>query len=847
MIKYFFQTCEFNRTSVDSDLVCIDDDDDDEANFETTENLQTHPDQFHYDEDLQTYDHFQNPKNEISFDETESSDSSSDSEIDARTNKKKVFSKKSGKNSPNLKTSSSESEEENAYSISSLSKKDCVNVKSSKQNKTFSKKLEQNSSDSEDDNDFISEPSKNKKMSSKHSSFKEQKKKSKESESNSESSRSEDEQEPIAKSFKTKEKSVKENILLNQSKTSNKSSSDSETSSSEYESNDEPSRFIKKYFKLFSSKPSENHTKNSSSECSSNTSSSEGEQKSISKSTKKSVKPSTKEPKKTSSKIPEHCQISSNIETSSSEDDDQQTNSEISDSNKKSTKNQSCSKYSENPKKAKTSKALSSTTSSEISSTSSNETSSSSDDEEKLIHEPSNSAKKPMTSSFVKQPLSKTSEGAKKISSKTPKQISSNVESSSSDSEEDSIAPPVKPKKAPTKKSTSNQSKATNKKSTFESTKNDSEKSYEDFSPIMEGYGDLLDSLNPDDPKSEVDKVVKFILDKNILVRHVNVLLSKISKSESQSFYSKIQGMGNLKVGRYTPGEFGDDACLRKRWDELVENVPIRDKDQCFQDFSNLKLMLRKRNVLGCFLGQDLPHVRHAADIFHHACKLFKQVTIGRFSKEEDAIILKEVKQSGACFSTWKRLANQFSRIRHKSIERRYNLLINGQKFTHGSWTLDEDEILIETLFEGKKETGVDEIKAIYDTGLVPCAEKINRPLQNVTQRWTRILQPILVSYHYGTLLRPWRKEFLKYVVEKKIVGSQEVSYSDIFTKFPEQSVDTINHILSCFKTRETHKPLYKSIEEHLPTYKDSLETDRVQRHREEIVRIYDEVKNRII
>ena len=51
-------------------------------------------------------------------------------------------------------------------------------------------------------------------------------------------------------------------------------------------------------------------------------------------------------------------------------------------------------------------------------------------------------------------------------------------------------------------------------------------KSYEDFSPIMDGYGFLLDHLNPDDPDSEVDKAVKFILEKNIMVRHVNILLS---------------------------------------------------------------------------------------------------------------------------------------------------------------------------------------------------------------------------------------------------------------------------------------------------------------------------------
>jgi hypothetical protein len=38
-----------------------------------------------------------------------------------------------------------------------------------------------------------------------------------------------------------------------------------------------------------------------------------------------------------------------------------------------------------------------------------------------------------------------------------------------------------------------------------------------------DGFQELVGQLNPNDPDSEVDKVVKFILDQNILVRHLNV------------------------------------------------------------------------------------------------------------------------------------------------------------------------------------------------------------------------------------------------------------------------------------------------------------------------------------
>jgi len=37
------------------------------------------------------------------------------------------------------------------------------------------------------------------------------------------------------------------------------------------------------------------------------------------------------------------------------------------------------------------------------------------------------------------------------------------------------------------------------------------------------GFQELVGLLNPNDPYSEVDRVVKFILDQNIRVRHLNI------------------------------------------------------------------------------------------------------------------------------------------------------------------------------------------------------------------------------------------------------------------------------------------------------------------------------------
>ena len=51
----------------------------------------------------------------------------------------------------------------------------------------------------------------------------------------------------------------------------------------------------------------------------------------------------------------------------------------------------------------------------------------------------------------------------------------------------------------------------------------------EDWGTIQEGYGDLLQDLQPDNPDSEVDKVVKFILDQNFPIRYLEIKYNHFS------------------------------------------------------------------------------------------------------------------------------------------------------------------------------------------------------------------------------------------------------------------------------------------------------------------------------
>jgi hypothetical protein len=370
---------------------------------------------------------------------------------------------------------------------------------------------------------------------------------------------------------------------------------------------------------------------------------------------------------------------------------------------------------------------------------------------------------------------------------------------------------------------------------------------------ILDGYADVLESLNLEDSDSEVDKVVKWILDQNILVRQLNVSFSRLTKTGSMSFNQAMSSIKSVKTGRYTRGEFGEDALIIKSWEELTKAVPINNPQKCIEDFSKIrssdgKLKLKKRNVLGCFLGKYLKAIRHATDIFEHGCKLINPGSTGKFSKEEDQIILEEVKNCGETFETWKNLAQKLERTDrrdHCTIKNRYSLLTQNNTLHRGRWNLTEDEILIEALFEGQKVKDIATIESIDFNELKRVAGKLNRPWDAVQQRWNRNLKPVLLSYHYGTLHKPWRVDFLKYVVGKKIVGEQDLDFAELKLLFPEQTPRSLKSALGMFaqKCNSVKKPLYEIVQDSLSSkYKDVQETERLKTFREEIVKIYDRV-----
>jgi hypothetical protein len=66
--------------------------------------------------------------------------------------------------------------------------------------------------------------------------------------------------------------------------------------------------------------------------------------------------------------------------------------------------------------------------------------------------------------------------------------------------------------------------------------------------------------------------------------------------------------------------------------------------DKCINDFKNLigrgrnRIILRRRNVLGSYLAQGLPYIRHAADVFARSVAILRDWNEGKYTVDEDEV-----------------------------------------------------------------------------------------------------------------------------------------------------------------------------------------------------------------
>ena len=253
--------------------------------------------------------------------------------------------------------------------------------------------------------------------------------------------------------------------------------------------------------------------------------------------------------------------------------------------------------------------------------------------------------------------------------------------------------------------------------------------------------------------------------------------------------------------------------------------------------------VLQKRNVLGCYLGRDLPFVRHCADIFHRAVIVIYPWKTGTFDKSEDEVILKAVDKGGRNKETFDKLS-KILRRRAYNIYDHYNV-IAVENHSAGNWSFAEDKTLLTELFKNKANSDVDFIESLSIQDLKPIAEKLSRSLKSVNERWTRKMKPILLSYHNGRLHQNWKYKFLNYLIERRIKWAQEVDWTEAKLLFPDQNTALMGFVMSHIVLKNKALPIYKVIRNRLPAFKrrDQFNSEKSRKYREDIVHDYNKVR----
>ena len=90
----------------------------------------------------------------------------------------------------------------------------------------------------------------------------------------------------------------------------------------------------------------------------------------------------------------------------------------------------------------------------------------------------------------------------------------------------------------------------------------------------------------------------------------------------------------------------------------------------------------------------------HPSSIKRHYDNLLKNFVKGKFTKEEDKIILNYVKIHGNNTQTFRNLREELNRCNSGNIRRRLEYLQNKPSKKPGAWQIEEDMILMEHFFQ---------------------------------------------------------------------------------------------------------------------------------------------------
>jgi hypothetical protein len=372
-----------------------------------------------------------------------------------------------------------------------------------------------------------------------------------------------------------------------------------------------------------------------------------------------------------------------------------------------------------------------------------------------------------------------------------------------------------------------------------------------EWTTIQEAYGGKHEAIKAlDNGKSEVAKVLKYILDINIPIKkihavtadwkcfthiqrdnHIIMCISKANRSIAKFF----------KTGSFSSPVFGkksEEVLTLRACNELINEVPINNTKQFMSDLYKHVSHNWPMGIVGCYLAKYLEAPRHAIKV----CEFVVNKTLyntGRFSKEDDALVRELMHDE----NNVKQLTVLLNRPQDV-ISRRIDTL-KKSRHAGANFNLAEDQIILKHALANTTICSVEDMINVQAKHWPVLEDEIGRTALSIARRWKRIIQPRLIFYLGGQHGNDsWRQEFLKFVMESKAIGATDIDWQMAKEKWPLCTKEMMNQSLSCSTfQKETGLPLHERIAKNFHKINSKAKNTGWLACRDEIVEVFEDLR----
>ncbi len=374
--------------------------------------------------------------------------------------------------------------------------------------------------------------------------------------------------------------------------------------------------------------------------------------------------------------------------------------------------------------------------------------------------------------------------------------------------------------------------------------------------PMKSAFSEVRELLKSPDSGLSVDviKLVQHILNQNVWVRRVdaNYRRPDVLSRARTSIREKFPNFRTNALSREQMGSESEEAIVRKAWNVLVQAADINDPVTCMKELSSFSKRPRHllKYLIGSYLSLSLNYIRLGFQVFECISKMIiYRFTVGDircfFTQEEDELIINYVNTHGFNNQTWKALSLILKRPPKRISGHFRNLEEAKLSGVKGKFTIVEDTIILRHLFiELGLPCDVHGLRSVSFSSFSGLPSVLNRTAPVIYQRYAKFVVRILLSYCYGALHKPWKKDFAKYAIAVKAVAPQDLDIREVHKQWPFLTVGSMKEALlgMCGQNRLRGVPLYKKLQERMDSIDKRSTGGALTKQREDLVKIYTDI-----